>query len=185
VGDLQPLALPDTPDPLVVDCPARLAQQFGDLAGAAPGRAATSRASTPASAMSCSTVRFSTVSPPILLSSPGNTAAMATVPRGLHGYRDFSRALHPQEVYCGRIHHPSSVDIGGHLPADQQSRLENEFARRSDRLCHAIPLSVRDERRHTGRFQDRIKLLMKLILLARTGKVDHAITVEHIKSVLQ
>src|SRR5262249_23972413 len=26
------LALPDTLDPLVVDCPARLAQQFGDLA---------------------------------------------------------------------------------------------------------------------------------------------------------
>src|SRR5262245_40082921 len=32
VRDLQPLALPDTLDPLVVDCPARLAQQFGDLA---------------------------------------------------------------------------------------------------------------------------------------------------------
>src|SRR5262249_27383627 len=32
MGDLQPLALPDTLDPLVVDCPARLAQQFGDLA---------------------------------------------------------------------------------------------------------------------------------------------------------
>ena len=30
--DLQRLALPDTLDPLVVDCPARLAQQFGDLA---------------------------------------------------------------------------------------------------------------------------------------------------------
>jgi hypothetical protein len=30
--DLQPLALPDTLDPLVVDYPARLAQQFGDLA---------------------------------------------------------------------------------------------------------------------------------------------------------
>src|SRR5262245_9238952 len=30
--DLQPLALPDTLDPLVVECPARLAQQFGDLA---------------------------------------------------------------------------------------------------------------------------------------------------------
>ena len=30
--DLQPLALPDTLDPLVVDCPARPAQQFGDLA---------------------------------------------------------------------------------------------------------------------------------------------------------
>ena len=30
--NLQPLALPDTLDPLVVDCPARLAQQFGDLA---------------------------------------------------------------------------------------------------------------------------------------------------------
>ena len=32
MGDLQPLALPDTLDPFVVDCPARLAQQFGDLA---------------------------------------------------------------------------------------------------------------------------------------------------------
>ena len=32
MGDLQPLALPNTLDPLVVDCPARLAQQFGDLA---------------------------------------------------------------------------------------------------------------------------------------------------------
>jgi hypothetical protein len=32
MGDLQPLASPDTLDPLVVDCPARLAQQFGDLA---------------------------------------------------------------------------------------------------------------------------------------------------------
>src|SRR5262249_842021 len=32
MGDLQPLALPDTLDPLVVDYPARLAQQFGDLA---------------------------------------------------------------------------------------------------------------------------------------------------------
>src|SRR5262245_37611934 len=32
MGDLQPLALPDTLDPLVVDCPARLAQQCGDLA---------------------------------------------------------------------------------------------------------------------------------------------------------
>src|SRR5262249_43331784 len=32
MGDLQPLALPDTLDPLVVDCLARLAQQFGDLA---------------------------------------------------------------------------------------------------------------------------------------------------------
>jgi hypothetical protein len=32
MGDLQPLALPDTLDPLVVDCPARLAQQRGDLA---------------------------------------------------------------------------------------------------------------------------------------------------------
>ena len=30
--DLQPLASPDTLDPLVVDCPARLAHQFGDLA---------------------------------------------------------------------------------------------------------------------------------------------------------
>ena len=30
--DLQPLALPDTLDPLVVDYPARLPQQFGDLA---------------------------------------------------------------------------------------------------------------------------------------------------------
>ena len=30
--DLQPLTLPDTLDPLVVDYPARLAQQFGDLA---------------------------------------------------------------------------------------------------------------------------------------------------------
>src|SRR5262249_45259243 len=32
MGDLQPLALPDTLDPLVVDCPARLAQKLGDLA---------------------------------------------------------------------------------------------------------------------------------------------------------
>jgi hypothetical protein len=32
MGDLQPLALPDTLDPLVVDCPARPAQQRGDLA---------------------------------------------------------------------------------------------------------------------------------------------------------
>src|SRR5262245_30714924 len=32
MGDLQPLALPDTLDPLVVDCPARLAQECGDLA---------------------------------------------------------------------------------------------------------------------------------------------------------
>src|SRR5262249_53886652 len=32
MGDLQPLALPNTLDPLVVDCPARLAQQSGDLA---------------------------------------------------------------------------------------------------------------------------------------------------------
>jgi len=32
MGDLQPLTLPDTLDPLVVDCPARLAQERGDLA---------------------------------------------------------------------------------------------------------------------------------------------------------
>jgi len=32
IGDLQPLASPDTLDPLVVDDPARLAQQSGDLA---------------------------------------------------------------------------------------------------------------------------------------------------------
>jgi hypothetical protein len=32
MGNLRPLALPDTLDPLVVDCPARLTQQFGDLA---------------------------------------------------------------------------------------------------------------------------------------------------------
>ena len=32
MGDLQPLALPNTLDPLVVDCPARLAQQPCDLA---------------------------------------------------------------------------------------------------------------------------------------------------------
>ena len=32
MGDLQPLTLPNTLDPLVVDCPARLAQQLGDLA---------------------------------------------------------------------------------------------------------------------------------------------------------
>jgi hypothetical protein len=32
MGDLQPFALPDTLDPLVVDCPARLAQECGDLA---------------------------------------------------------------------------------------------------------------------------------------------------------
>jgi hypothetical protein len=32
MGNLQPLALPDTLDPLVVDDPTRLAQQFGDLA---------------------------------------------------------------------------------------------------------------------------------------------------------
>ena len=32
IGDLQPLASPDALDPLVVDYPARLAQQFGDLA---------------------------------------------------------------------------------------------------------------------------------------------------------
>src|SRR5262245_26756361 len=31
-GDLQPLASPDALNPLVVDYPARLAQQFGDLA---------------------------------------------------------------------------------------------------------------------------------------------------------
>jgi hypothetical protein len=32
MGNLQPLASPDTLDPLVVDCPARLAQERGDLA---------------------------------------------------------------------------------------------------------------------------------------------------------
>jgi hypothetical protein len=32
MGDLQLLALPDKLDPLVIDYPARLAQQFGDLA---------------------------------------------------------------------------------------------------------------------------------------------------------
>jgi hypothetical protein len=32
VGNLQPLTLPDTLDPLVVDDPARLAQELGDLA---------------------------------------------------------------------------------------------------------------------------------------------------------
>jgi len=32
MGNLQPLTLPDTLDPLVVDCPARLAQQRSDLA---------------------------------------------------------------------------------------------------------------------------------------------------------
>jgi hypothetical protein len=32
IGNLQPLTLPDTLDPLVVNCPARLAQQRGDLA---------------------------------------------------------------------------------------------------------------------------------------------------------
>jgi len=32
MGNLQPLTLPDTLDPLVVDCPTRLAQQRGDLA---------------------------------------------------------------------------------------------------------------------------------------------------------
>src|SRR6516162_2903552 len=32
MGNLQPLTLPDTLDPLVVDCPAPLAQQRGDLA---------------------------------------------------------------------------------------------------------------------------------------------------------
>jgi hypothetical protein len=32
MGNLQPLTLPDTLDPLVVDCPARRAQQFSDLA---------------------------------------------------------------------------------------------------------------------------------------------------------
>ena len=32
MGNLEPLTLPDTLDPLVVDCPARLAQQRGDLA---------------------------------------------------------------------------------------------------------------------------------------------------------
>ena len=31
MGDLQPLALPDTLDPLVVDCPAHLAQQSAIL----------------------------------------------------------------------------------------------------------------------------------------------------------
>jgi hypothetical protein len=30
--DLQPLASPDTLDPLIVDCPARLTQECGDLA---------------------------------------------------------------------------------------------------------------------------------------------------------
>jgi hypothetical protein len=32
MGNLQPLTLPDTLDPLVVDYPARLAQELGDLA---------------------------------------------------------------------------------------------------------------------------------------------------------
>ena len=32
IGDLQPLASPDALDPLVVDYPARLAQELGDLA---------------------------------------------------------------------------------------------------------------------------------------------------------
>ena len=32
IGDLQPLASPDALDPLVVDYPARLPQQFADLA---------------------------------------------------------------------------------------------------------------------------------------------------------
>src|SRR5262249_6583800 len=38
--DLQPLASPDTLDPLVVDYPARLPQQFGDLAIAVAARIA-------------------------------------------------------------------------------------------------------------------------------------------------
>ena len=40
MGNLQPLTLPDTLDPLVVDYPARLPQQFGDLAiaVAVPGK---------------------------------------------------------------------------------------------------------------------------------------------------
>jgi hypothetical protein len=32
MGNLQPLTSPDTLDPLVVDCPACLAQELGDLA---------------------------------------------------------------------------------------------------------------------------------------------------------
>ena len=32
MGNLQPLTLPDTLDPLIVDYPARLAQELGDLA---------------------------------------------------------------------------------------------------------------------------------------------------------
>ena len=52
MGDLQPLALPDPLDPLVVDQPARLLQQPGDLAIAyvRPDR----RASAMVSAASCS-----------------------------------------------------------------------------------------------------------------------------------
>ena len=37
MGDLQPLASPNTLDPLVVDCPTRLAQELGDLAIAIMG----------------------------------------------------------------------------------------------------------------------------------------------------
>src|SRR5262249_34766315 len=67
--DLQPLALPDTLDPLVVDCPARPAQQFGDLA-----------------------IAIATVLPSKLDNIGGETLLVLTTPRGLA----LCRAMLPQ-----------------------------------------------------------------------------------------
>jgi hypothetical protein len=89
--------------------------------GAAPGRTATSRASTPASAMSCSTVRFSTI-----CASPRSSsrAGDATTPRS--GPRPRSDISH-QHQRCSCLHSPRGSRVGP-LSADLTRRTVFTYA---------------------------------------------------------
>src|ERR1700704_2561734 len=72
-------------------------------------------------------VTFEQSCPAPRLHLPLNT--WRSVSRRFHGHSDLARAFHRQQVYGGRIHHTSSVDIAGGPSTNQQSRLDYKFAR--------------------------------------------------------
>src|SRR5262249_13228448 len=113
MGDLQPLALPDTLDPLVVDCPARLAQQFGDLA-----------------------IAIATVLPSKLDNIGGETPLVLPTPPDL----SFCRALLPQRPPTAALAPAQGRhgDAGG-LEVSPGGLLQNELVQRQIRDGLAQP----------------------------------------------
>src|SRR5262249_55967951 len=118
--DLQPLALPDTLDPLVVDCPARPAQQFGDLA-----------------------IAIAAVLPSKLDNIGGDTPPLPPAPRGLSVCRAGLPPRPPRARPRGKQPRPHPLTSGtptrGGLEVSPGGLLQNELVQRQIRDCLAQP----------------------------------------------